>query len=176
MSVRSKSLGGPALAPPLTVELEKRADGDVIFRCIRADGSTTWQRHHGARGVFFAYHDLTHLAVERTLGLEHGFYGLIAAGWDIPDTEGSGPRGPLPDETIAIENLVGLFDRERNGGTEWTADEFNTAARDYAAQRGSAAPTPLTDENIGRAREAIRSLHAEWGALPTGSVLRKQFP
>ena len=176
MKAQTITTGEPTVAPRLVVELEKRADGDVIFRCIRADGSTTWQRHHGARGVYFAYHDLTHLAVERTLGFENGFYGLIAAGWDIPDTEGSGPRGPLPDETIAIENLVGLFDRERNGGSEWTADEFNTAARDYAEQRGSPAPMPLTDENIRRAREAIRALHAEWRALPAGSELRQHFP
>lgn len=167
--------GVHAAAPAMTVEFEKRQDGSVIFRCIRGDGSVTWQRHEGARGVFFAYHDLTHLAVERTLGLTNGFYGLIARGWDIADTEGKGPRGALPDETIAIENLVGLFDRERGGGTEWSANDFNTAAADYAARRGSPTPTSLSDEEIGRARAAIRSLHEEWRAVPAGTVFRQRF-
>lgn len=172
----ARSAGQSAGATSLTVEFEKRHDGDVIFRCIRADGKATWQRHEGARGVFFAYHDLTHLAVERTLELTNGFYGLIARGWDIADTEGKGPRGPLPDETIAIENLVGLFDRERGAGTEWSADEFNAAAAEYAARRQSPTPVPLSDEKIRRVREAIRALHAEWRAIPTGSVFRQRFP
>jgi hypothetical protein len=159
----------------LTIELEKRADGDVIFRCIRADGSVTWQRHAGARGVFFAYHDLTHLAVERTLGLRHGFFGLIASGWDLGDTEGKGPRGPLPDETIAVENLVGFFDRERGSLSEWTAEEFNAAAQSYASQRGSPVPMSLSDDEVARTRAAIRSLHAEWNATPNGRVFRQSF-
>jgi hypothetical protein len=51
---------------PLKVELTRRSDGDVVLRCTRADGSATW------------------------LGLTRAFYGLIAAGWDIADTEGKG--------------------------------------------------------------------------------------
>jgi hypothetical protein len=159
----------------LTIELEKRSDGDVIFRCIRADGSVTWQRHTGARGVFFAYHDLTHLAVERTLGFRNGFFGLIASGWDVADTEGKGPRGPLPDETIAIENLVGLFDRERGSLAEWSADEFNSSARRYAVQHGMPLPMSLSEEDIAKARAAIRALHAEWSATPSGGVFRQAF-
>ncbi|MEO7520310.1 MAG: hypothetical protein ABIW79_00710 [Gemmatimonas sp.] len=162
-------------APRLRIELEKRTDGDVIFRCIRADGSTTWQRHTGARGVFFVYHDLTHLAVERTLRLQNGFFGLMAAGWDIADTQGKSPRGPLPDEAIAIENLVGLFDRERGAGTEWTADEFNSAAEDYALQRGVAMPIRLTDSEIAGTRNEIQSLHASWRATPEGELFRQIF-
>ena len=159
----------------LTVEFEKRRDGDSVLRCIRADGSTTWQRHAGPRGVFFTYHDLTHLAVERTLGLRSGFFGLIAAGWDVVETEGKSPRGPLPEETIGVENLVGLFDRERGGGVEWTAGEFNTAARDYASLHGHPVPAPLSDLDISQVRAAVRALHDEWRATPAGGTMRVPF-
>jgi hypothetical protein len=159
----------------LTVEFEKRKDGDSVLRCLRADGSTTWQHHAGPRGVFFTYHDLTHLAVERTLGLQHGFFGLIAAGWDVVETEGKSARGPLSTETIGVENLVGLFDRERGGGAEWTADEFNTAARGYAAQHGHPAPQPISDGDITRVRAAVRDLHDAWRATPAGATMRVQF-
>jgi hypothetical protein len=159
----------------LTVEFEKRKDGDSVLRCVRADGTTTWQHHAGPRGVFFTYHDLTHLAVERTLGLTTGFFGLIAAGWDVVETEGKSARGPLPQETIAIEHLVGLFDRERGGGVEWSADDFNTAARDYASQHGHPLPAPVSDGDIVRVRAAVRELHDEWRAIPAGGTMRVQF-
>lgn len=159
----------------LTVEFEKRKDGDSVLRCIRADGSTTWQHQAGPRGVFFTYHDLTHLAVERTLGLQVGFFGLIAAGWDVAETEGTSARGPLPTETIGVENLVGLFDRERGGGVEWTAEEFNSAAQVYASQHGHPPPAPISDGDITRVRAAVRALHDAWRATAPGATMRVPF-
>jgi hypothetical protein len=38
---------------------------------------------------FLCLHDLTHFAVESVHGLRHGFFGLVADGWDIADTEGN---------------------------------------------------------------------------------------
>lgn len=159
----------------LRVDFEKRTDGDVIMRCTRADGTTLWQRHAGARAVFFAYHDLTHLAVERALGITHGFFGLIASGWEIADTEGRGTRGPVPESAVTVENLVGLFDRERAGGSNWTATEFNEAARMYAEMHGHAAPPTLTDDEITRARDEVASLHTAWRDTQPGAVLRVDF-
>jgi len=159
----------------MQVEFEKRADGDTIMRCMRADGTDTWQRHAGARGVFFAYHDLTHLAVERTLRRTDGIFGLIAKGWDVTETEGSSARGPLPPGAIEIENLVGLFDRERAGGVDWTAEEFNDAALIYADTHGHASPTPLTTEMLEAIRTDITALHDAWRATPAGNTLRALF-
>ena len=120
----------PNRAPELRVQLTKRPDGGAVLRCVRADGSATWQRQDGPRAMFFPFHDLTHLAVESTLGFRAGFYGLIADGWDIDDTGGKGRRGRLPPEAVLVEHVVGLFDRERVGG----------AAPLSAAERGGAPP------------------------------------
>jgi len=159
----------------LHIEFEKRADGDTIMRCTRADGSTVGQRHPGARGVFFAYHDLTHLAVERTLGRTDGFFGLLAQGWDVADTEGRGTRGVVPAGAIEVENLVGLFDRERAGSVEWSAEEFNDAAAAYAEMHGHPAPTTLTDEQIAAIRADVRALHEQWRSTAPGAVLRVEL-
>ena len=81
----------------MKVELTKRADGGSSLRCVRADGSVTWQSHHGRQALFFPVHDLTHFAVESVLAGKTGFYGLVAVGWDIEDTTGKGKRGAIPE-------------------------------------------------------------------------------
>ena len=96
----------------MRIEIVKRADGAGVLRCVRPDGSVTWQKQtrHAAH---FALHDLTHYAVETALGYRRGFFGLIAEGWDIEDTSGKGGRGALPAEALEVERIVGLFDSER---------------------------------------------------------------
>ena len=64
----------------LTIKFTKRRDGTVISRFERADGTATWQRKDGPQASFFAAHDLTHYALETTLGYRRGFYGLVAEG------------------------------------------------------------------------------------------------
>src|SRR6185295_15746644 len=109
----------------LRIEFTKRADGNVILKCVRRDGSATWQRHE-KHAVFFGFHDLTHFAVETTLGFRSGFYGLIADGWDIEDTTGKGKRGKLSGASVLVEHVVGLLDRERAGGAApLPAADFN---------------------------------------------------
>ena len=95
----------------MKVQFTKRKDGGAVVRCVRADGSATWQRQDDQRAAFFPLHDLTHYAVETELGYGRGFYGLIASGWDIADTTGKGPRGPTVYEgrlsQEAAKKLVG---------------------------------------------------------------------
>src|SRR5215470_7938977 len=102
--------------------MTKRHDGSTVLRCKRADGSETWQKQD-RHAAFFALHDLTHFAVESTLGFKHGFYGLIAEGWDIEDTTGKGKRGALPAEAGEVEYIVGSLDGERGSGVMITAQD-----------------------------------------------------
>ncbi len=141
----------------MLVQITKRADGGGVLRCVRADGSVTWQKQ-GRHAAFFALHDLTHFAVESTLGFERGFFGLIAEGWELEDTTGKGARGPLPAEAVEVERIVGLFDAERGSGAIWTVDEFNQ----FAA---------LTSEQIAGVRSRRSDLFKQWFALPLGQTL-----
>ncbi|SRR5579883_1010330 len=149
----------------LQIEICKRADGSGVLRCVRADGSITWQKQR-KHGVHFALHDLTHYAVETTLGFQRGFFGLIAAGWDVEDTTGKGPRGALPAEAGAAECIVGLFDAERAAGNRWAAEEFNQFAP---------AGCRLSPEQIAAVRARRSELFEAWAAVQSGSSLKLAF-
>lgn len=158
----------------LRIQITKRADGSGLLRCVRPDGSTTWQRQE-RHAAFFALHDLTHFAVESALGYRRGFYGLIAAGWDIDDTTGKGARGPLPEETAEVEYIVGSLDGERTAGAMLTAEEFNSNAAIHAASSGRKAPPRLADDDLARVRARRAELFAQWSALPAGATLELEF-
>lgn len=161
---------------PLRVQLSKRTDGRVVLRCERTDGSATWQRQEGGYAQFFPFHDLIHLALESTLGFRDGFFGLIAQGWDIGDTEGKGPRGPLPPEAILVEHLVGLLSVDRVGGNPpLSAGELNAQVAELVAQGRIASARTIGDEELAAVRARIDELHAEWAALPSGGVMEVRF-
>jgi len=157
--------------PELSIGFTRRADGSSVLRCVRADGSATWQHVKGRNASFFPIHDLTHYVVERELGFRRGFFGLIAEGWDIEDTTGKSARGPLPAETLAVEHLVGLIGLERSGGTRWSAAELNEqlAALGVDASRGPA------EEDLARIRSRIGDLLLRWYELPAGGTLELPF-
>jgi hypothetical protein len=159
----------------LIVRMTKHADGDTLLQCIRRDGTASWQRQRRAHAAFFPLHDLTHFAIETELGFRHGFYGLIAAGWDIEDTTGKGRRGPLPPEALAVEHLVGAFDLERAGNVSWTTPELNEQARVFAAERGLPPPRPLTDDDLASVRSRLLDLLGTWHTLEPGNTLELWF-
>ncbi len=160
----------------MEIAIKKHADGGSSLTCTRADGSSSWQNNPGQRGFFFALHDLTHYAVETTLGLDQGFYGLIASGWDIADTTGKGSRGGLPEQAVRAEHLVGLMDQERAGAVVWTAEQLNEQAGIYFEKAGRPVPPPLEDAALDRIRERMRDLFGQWTRLPAGETLRVAFP
>ena len=147
------------------IQIRKRADGSGLLRCIRPDGSSTWQKQE-RHAAFFALHDLTHFAVESTLGFQRAFFGLIAEGWDIEDTTGKGARGPLPAEAAEAERIVGLLDTERGGGVILAVEEFNEHTAMHRA---------LTADQLARIKARRAALFSQWFALSPGETLELQF-
>ena len=96
--------------------------------------------------------------VESTRGFHHGFYGLLSGGWEITDFAKPWPRGPIPDEAMVGELIVGFFDAERRQGEAMTAKAFQLQAAQYVASRltvGKKMPEglwPLTDDELERVR------------------------
>ena len=160
----------------MLIEFTKRADGRTVLRCVRADGSVTWQRNDDQHARFFPLHDLTHYAVETELGLSQGFFGLIAEGWDIEETTGKTARGPLPNEALEVEYIVSAFSAERAGGVDATAVEFNELAATFSRAKGMPTARPLSDEDLTRVRSRFDELAAKWRSLPTGATLELVFP
>ncbi len=158
------------------IEFAKRKDGNTVLRCIRDDGSSTWQRNENQHARFFPLHDLIHYAVESELAFTHGFFGLIAAGWNIDETTGKSSRGALPDEALEVEHLVSSFTAEWNSDVDWAAGDFNEQASAFATTRGLPRPRAVTDEEMARVRHRFKELAAQWRDLPAGETLRFEFP
>jgi hypothetical protein len=167
--------GGDPDRSRLRIRITKKADGSATLGCRRADGSETWQRHAGRQAAFFPLHDLTHYAVETVLGVHRGFWGLVAAGWDVTDFGRPWPRGPLPPQALASEFTVGFLDQERAAGCAWSAQDLNAAAATYLAGHGAPVAFVVSDEELRRIRETRRELFERWATLPAGEALELAF-
>ena len=165
----------------LQVRFKRHPDGSASLTCTRRDGSVTWQRQHGPTALVMPAHDLTHFAVESTLGFRRGFYGLLADGWEITDFAKPWPRGPIPDEALVVELIVGFLDAERRQGETMTADAFQIQAEQYVASRLAVGKTmpdglrPLTDDELARVRARRDDLLARWADVPVGGDLDLDF-
>src|SRR4051812_33910686 len=157
----------------LNIRLKHHADGSASITCTRDDGSITWQRQSGKLGMVFPPHDITHFAVETTLGYRDGFYGLLSEGWDIADFAAPWPRGEIPAQAREVELIVGCLDSERRSADRWTAADFNAHARIYVSStRFSSMSVPeLTDAQLDAVRQCRDACLARWHALPPGAAL-----
>jgi len=124
---------------------------------------------------FFPLHDLTRFAVKSVLGTRQGFYGPIARGWDIGDSTGKGTKGPLPDEALAIEHLVGMLDAERAGGSQSPAAELNEHGSVFASRNGLPLMLNLTERNLEKIRSTVKDLQARWISLAAGETMTLAF-
>jgi hypothetical protein len=162
--------------PDLVIRMKKKTNGDAALSCTRADGSTTWQRQEGRLGAFFPLHDLTHYAVETTLGFNRAFYGLVAEGWDLTSFAEPGTKNRLPEEAGLAELIVGFLDVERATGVASTADDFNWKIDTYLDAHGLP-PTGfrLTAQALGDIRRLRDELFARWRAVRPGDTLELSF-
>jgi hypothetical protein len=162
--------------PDLIIRIKKKSDGSAALSCLRADGSTTWQRQEGQLGRFLPMHDLTHYAVETVLGTHRGFYSLLAEGWDLSDFGKREMKARLPEDAGIVEAIVGFFDLERATGERGSADDLNSKLDAYREERGLMPPAvPVTDEQLGRVRALRADLFARWRAVPAGEALELSF-
>jgi 2-polyprenyl-6-methoxyphenol hydroxylase-like FAD-dependent oxidoreductase len=159
----------------ITVRIKKAKDGRTALSCVRADGTTTWQRQEGGQAAFFPRHDLTHYAVETTLGISDGFFGLVASGWDFSDFGHPWPRGPLPLQGNVTEVIVALFDLERATGEHTSAEEINRKVAEYCADKGLPEQQPITEEAVARVRHKRSELFSKWESVSPGDSIELPF-
>ncbi|HEX9310686.1 MAG TPA: hypothetical protein VF887_07725 [Gemmatimonadaceae bacterium] len=159
----------------MIIRIKKSADGRTALSCTRADGTTTWQRQEGGQARFFPRHDLTHYAVETTLGIDKGFYALVAAGWDLSDFGTPWPRGRIPAEANLAERIVGFLDRERASGERWTVADLNKDLADFCSENSLPVPREITEEDLSNIRRKRAEVFAQWEAVSPGAALELPF-
>ena len=131
----------------------------------------------------FIPHDAVHLFVERELGLNAAFWGMIAAGHRPVEIAGiakaaghaSASRNTVPDaaivELLQAERLVECFEADQwSGGSGGVADFLAMAE---VACNASHVPLPLISAaQIGIIRDEIGQFARTWIAAPLGHTAR----
>ncbi len=141
----------------------------LLYR--RDDGTETWM----ASEEFFVRHDLSHYAIEKTLGYRKAFLGMLNAGMDIKAFEDRNTRLQLEVSAEAgwAENMPNLF---LMGTAQGEVNDFNAVLTESFVRIGAAAaPTYLSDEEIAAIRSLLKRLLADLAALPVGETLVLEF-
>jgi hypothetical protein len=160
----------------------KGTDRDYI-EARRSDGTiakTTFPK----KGRF--PHDAVHLVVERVLGYETPFWGLVFAGADPVEIaaiakaggHASSTRASVPSERIVkliqAERIVECFEAEMWGSPS-DSQTFQSVLD--AACTQSKVPNPnLSDPAIHAIRADLAALLAAWQKLTTGGTLMLRWP
>jgi len=157
--------------PKLKVQFTRGKDKKDVLSVVREDGSQSWQ--HQQPGI--PVHDLTHFAVESTLRLKNGFYGLLAQGWDISRLTDRDVRSILPPEGLWTEFVVGLVQTERLSSEPLSAAEFNEMLETEKRNRSFVFPRVVTDEELRKIRELFATIYFQWRSLKPGESLPLEF-
>jgi hypothetical protein len=156
----------------MLLRLAKRKHKPVAFTCVRDDGSCTWQ----PSSDYFAYHDLIHYAVEKTLGYKEAFLGLVAQGKNL---DAFGTKNGVKDvytlEEAWAESLVGTLQWPSLNGAPPLSDEETLALFAKTCADNNVPMPPLTAAQIGQIRAYARTLHHQWAELPDDETLELVF-
>lgn len=131
-------------------------------------------------------HDLVHFAVETGLGMDRGFWGMIAGGHspqqivEIAKAAGhaSAKRAATPDpkfvQAIQVERIVESFEAE-----SWSGGNDNNSLRAMAeagCDQSLVACPDLANEDLDRVRSRLGELAGQWSALAVGETLTLDWP
>ena len=131
-------------------------------------------------------HDAFHFFVERELGMQTGFWGLVASGME-PDAvqtmaaaggHASAMRAAAPDPEIIpllqAERLVECFEAASWGGG---ADDAMIMAMAAPAWAQSHVPPPAgVPEKLGAIRTALGAFLDQWREAPENAALTLEWP
>lgn len=155
----------------MELRITKHADKAHTLLYRRDDGTETWMK----ADEFFVRHDLSHYALEKTLGYHTAFMGMLNAGMDIKAFENRSERRSiaLTDQAVQAENMANLFLMEQ---TQGQLDDFNGVLSGSFKDMGtSTSATPLTAGQLDSIRSLLAQLLADWKAMEPGQTITLEF-
>ena len=151
----------------MEILFHKKNKAGSVLSCSRKDGTKTW-RHIIP---FFESHDICHFAVEKTLCLRNGFYGMVATGIDINefDLPKEQRKFSISEEAVFTEHLVNLLTIEyAQGKMESFMEVFSGL---YKQQVGTNFYTVLTGQKLEEIRQLFNKLMQQWHSLPVDKTM-----
>jgi len=155
----------------MLLQITKHSDKPHIISYRRDDGTTTWMKADG----FFVQHDLSHFAIEKTLGYSTAFMGMLNNGMDIKDFENREKRLRLTitAEACYAENMANLFLME---AARDKFDDFNAVLASAFTNMQQPIETPvLTETELNAVRQYLKTLLAQWRQLTPGQTMTLSF-
>lgn len=132
-------------------------------------------------------HDFVHYAVERELGMERAFWGLVAAGHHPEEIQAlakaaghaSATRAAVPDmefvPAIQAERTVEAFEADHWSGGAGDPVGVSAMAEAGCAQSQVPPPPRLDADAIARIRARIAEFAQSWAALAPGQSVTLQW-
>lgn len=151
--------------------ITKNTDKPHIILYKRNDGSKTWMNADG----FFVLHDLSHYALEKTLGYSSAFMGMLNGGISIQDFEDREKRKTIivSKEAAYAENMANLFLVEN---TQGNFEDFNQISQQAFNTSWKNFPLPhLSEGEINEVRASLKQLIKQWKELPAGETMILTF-
>ncbi len=155
----------------MTLSFTKFPDKPPVFEVTRDDGSTCWQ----SSTPFFVLHDLSHYALEKTLGYRTAFLGMVNNGMTLDAFEDreSRSRIQVTEEAWYAECMANLFLTELSQGP---FTDFNAVcAATFTAMNQPYPPPVLSETTLQRIRDLLSGLRTQWEALAPKSSLTLTF-
>jgi len=120
---------------------------------------------------FFVMHDLSHFAIEKTLGYTEAFMGMLNRGMDIKEFENRERRLQLTiaPEAVFAENMANLFLMEIAQGN---LQDFNQTLVQSFKSMGKELEAPeLSNHEIQSIRDYLHKLIDKWKNLEMGKTM-----
>jgi len=155
----------------MLLQITRHTDKPHIVSYRRNDGTTTWMKADD----FFVQHDLSHYAIEKTLGYTTAFMGMLNKVMDIKDFENREKRLQLTitEEACYAENMANLFLIETVNDN---FDNFNEVLASAFSNMQQPINAPvLTDTELNAVRQCLKTLLDQWKQLAHGQTMTLNF-
>jgi len=155
----------------MKLQFQKNNEAKHIIRYIRSDASSSWTKGDN----FLVLHDLSHYAIEKTLGYGTAFYGMIKNGSSIQDFEDKSLRDNmnLTNEAWYAETLANLILIEY---TQNAFENFNEVFRESLEKTNpELTAMVIAVSDLNNVRKLYRDLIAKWNQVPAMGIMELIF-